>query len=83
MASKQVLVPHHAYSSVVNSQPSFPTTAVSVWVEHVDRIVTAACGVAVVVKHRIKLVVRWPRRLPGNGRHDFWTNRAVKDSQLG
>ena len=58
MAPKQVLVPHRAHSSIVNSQPSFPATAVSVLVEHVDRIVTAACGLAVVEEHPIERIVR-------------------------
>jgi hypothetical protein len=71
MAAKHVLVPRSAHSFIVNMQPSFPTTAVSVRVEDVDRIVPAACGIPVVVKHPIKLVARRLRRFPGNGCHDF------------
>jgi hypothetical protein len=51
-------------------QPSFLTTAVSVLVEHVDSIVSAAYRLAVVVKHPIQLVVYWLRRFPSNGCHN-------------
>ena len=80
MLPKHLLVPHRAHSFIVNVQPSFPTTAVSVRVEHVDRIVPVACRLAAVVEHAIELVVHWLRRFPGNRRHDFWTDRAKRDS---
>jgi hypothetical protein len=80
MAPKHVLVPHRAHSFIVNVQPISSTAAVSVRVEHVDRIVSAACGLAVVVKHPIKLVVHRLRIFPGSGCHDFWNDRAAKDS---
>jgi hypothetical protein len=80
MASKHVLVPHRIHSFIVNAQPSFFTTGVSARVEHVDGIVPAVCGPAVVVKHPIELVAHRFRRIPGNGCHYFWTNKATKDS---
>jgi hypothetical protein len=49
MAPKHVLVPHRANNFIVNVKPNFPATAVSVRVEHVDRIVPAARELAVVV----------------------------------
>jgi hypothetical protein len=70
--AKHILGPHSAHSFIVNVQPSFLTT-VSVWVEHIDRIVPGAWGLAVVVKHPIQHVVHRLRRFPGNGCHDFWT----------
>jgi hypothetical protein len=39
--------------------------------EHVDSIVSVACGLAVVVKHPMKFVVHRLRRFPRNGHHDF------------
>ena len=62
MLSKHDLVPNRTYSFIVNVQPNFFTTAVSVRVEHVDRIVPVACRLAVVVKHPIELVVHRLRR---------------------
>jgi hypothetical protein len=80
MAPKHVLVPHRGHSFIVNALPSFPNTAVSVRVEHVDRIVPADDGVAMMIKYPIELVVPWLSRFPGNGCHDFWTGRATRDS---
>jgi hypothetical protein len=71
MLSKHVIVPHRAHSFIVNVQPNFFTTAVSVRVEHVGRIVPASRRLAVVIKHPIELVVHRLRRFPGNGCHDF------------
>jgi hypothetical protein len=79
MAPKHVLMPHLLHSFIINVQPTFPTVAVSVRVEHVDRIVSAVCGLAVVVKYPIQLVVS-RLRFPSNGCHDFWTDRATRDS---
>ena len=54
---KHVLVSHRAHSYItINVQPSFPTTAASVQMKHLDRIVLAACGLVVVVKHAIEHV---------------------------
>jgi hypothetical protein len=74
MVPKYMLVPHRAHNFIVNVRLSFPTTVarVSVWVENVDRIVPAACGPAVAVKHATELVVRRLRRFPSNRCHDFW-----------
>ena len=47
---------HRAHSYIIDVQPGFPTTAASVQMEHLDRIVLAACGLVVVVKHAIELV---------------------------
>jgi hypothetical protein len=82
MASKDVLVPHRTHSFIVNVQPSFRIIAVSVRVEHIDRIVPAICRLAVVVKNPIQLVMHRFRRFPGNGCHDFWTDQATKDLSL-
>jgi len=81
MASKYVLVLHCDHTFIVNVEPSFLTTAASVRVEHVDGVAPAACGLAVVVKHSIQLVVHRLCRFPGNGCQDFWTNQAMKNSQ--
>jgi hypothetical protein len=72
MPPKHFLMPHHAHSFIVNVQPSFSTTTAPVRVEHVDRIVPAACGLAAMVKHPIELVVHRLHRFPGNGCHGFW-----------
>ena len=78
MVPRRVIMLHRF---IVNVQPSFPTTTVSIWMEHVDRIMPTAYGFAVVVKHPIELVVRSRlRRFPRNGCHDFWTDRATRDS---
>ena len=63
MAPKHIIVPHRAHSFIVNVQPTFPTTAVSVWVKHVDHIVSAACGLAVVVKNTMEFApqIFWQR----------------------
>jgi hypothetical protein len=82
MAPEYILMPHHAHSFIVNVQPAFPTTAVSVRVEHVDSIVSAASGLAVVEKHAIQLVSRRLHRLPSNRCRDFWTDRAVRNLNL-
>jgi hypothetical protein len=78
MAPEHVLVPHRTYGIIINMQPSFIT--VSALVEHIDSIVPAACGLAVVVKHPTELIVRRIRRFPRNGCHEFWTDRATEDS---
>jgi hypothetical protein len=57
MAPKHIFVRHHIYNFIVNVQPSVPTTAVCVRVEQVDRIVSAVCGIAVVIKHSMELIV--------------------------
>jgi hypothetical protein len=49
MTPKYVLVPHSTNSFIFNVQPSLPTTTVSVWMEHVESIVPAASGFAVVI----------------------------------
>ena len=72
-------MPHRVHGFIVNVQLTFLTT-VSVWVEYVDCIVPAACGLPVVVQYSVELVVHRLRRFPGNGRHDFWTNRATINS---
>jgi hypothetical protein len=77
---KHVLVPHHAYSFFANAQPIFSATAVSIRVKYINRIVPATCGLAVVVDHPIQLVVCPLHGFPGNGCHDFWNNRAARDS---
>jgi hypothetical protein len=56
MAPKHVLLPHRAHSFIVNVQPTFPTTAVPIRVEQVNRIMSAGRGLAVVVEHPIELV---------------------------
>jgi hypothetical protein len=66
MASKHVLVPHCTDSFIINVQPSFPMITVSIRVEHVDRIVPAACGPSVMVKHPVQLVVHRLGRFPIN-----------------
>ena len=76
---ENVPVLHSAYSFIVNMQPSFPTTAVSVRVQHVDRIVSTACGLAVVVEHPIQLVVRRLHKFPRNGCHDFCDHGGFLD----
>jgi hypothetical protein len=63
MFSKHI-VPHRTNNFIINVQPNVFTTAVSVPVEHVDRIVPASCRLAVVVKHPIELVVHRLRRFP-------------------
>jgi hypothetical protein len=87
MAPEHLFMLHYAHGLIINVQPSFPTIAVfiQVRVEHVDRIVPAACGlrVAVVVKHPTKLVVHWLRRFPDNGRHDFCADSATTVLSLG
>jgi hypothetical protein len=55
---KHVLVPHRAHNFIVNTQPSFPTTAISLRMKHIDRIMPAACGLAVVVEYSMELVMR-------------------------
>jgi hypothetical protein len=62
MRPKHVLVPHRPHSFVVDVQPSFPTTTVFILEEHIDRIISAARGLAVVVKHPMKLVTHRLRR---------------------
>jgi hypothetical protein len=79
LASKYIVVTQRAHNSVVNVQPSPLSIAVSVLVEYVDRIVPAACGFAVVVKHPIELVVHLLHRFPSNRCDDFWTDRATGD----
>ena len=87
MRSKHVLMPHHPHSFIVNVQPTVPTTAVFIRVEHIDRIVPAARRLAVVVEHPIKLVASRLRRFPGNGCHGFCTeprgivNRVSREKQ--
>jgi hypothetical protein len=71
VAPKHVLVSHRLHRFIVNVQPTFPTTAVSVRVEHVDRIVPTTCGLAVVIEHPIQLVVDLLRRFSCNRCHDF------------
>jgi hypothetical protein len=80
MVPKHVLAPHRAHSFIIDVQPTLPTTAVSVRVEHIDRIMPTACRLAMVVKHPIKLVVYRLRRFPGNRCHDFWSDGATKNS---
>jgi hypothetical protein len=82
MAPKHVLVPHYTHSLIVNAQPGFPTSAVSVRVEHVNRIVPATRGLAVVVKHPMKLIVNRLSRFPSNGCHDFWIASHARFSAL-
>jgi hypothetical protein len=77
MPPKHFFVPHHAHSFIVNVQPSFPTIAAFIPVEDVDRIMSACCGLAVVVKHPIELVIRRLRRFFNNGRHDFRTDSGI------
>jgi hypothetical protein len=77
MDPKYVILPHRVHNFVVNVQPSFLTIGVSSRVEHVDRIVLAARGLAMVVKHPMELVVRRLRRSPCNRCHDFWIERAI------
>ena len=83
MIPKYILVLYRAHGFIIDVQPSFPTIAVrvSVPVEHVDRIVPAACGLAVVVENPMELVLRQLHGFPGNGCHDFWTNQVTSDSQ--
>jgi hypothetical protein len=71
MAPKHVLVPHRLHRFIINMQPTFPTTAVSVLVEYVDRIVPTTCGLAMVIEHPMELVVNWLRRFPGDRCHGF------------
>ena len=80
MIPKHVLVPHCVHSFIVNVNPSFPATTVSVRVQHVDCIVPACCRLAMMVKYPIELVLHRFRRFPGNGCHDFWTDSATNDS---
>ena len=58
IAPKHVLLPHCAHGFIVDVQPTLPTTTDFVLVEHIDSIVSVACGLSVVVKHTIQLVVR-------------------------
>jgi hypothetical protein len=78
MALKHVLVPHRAHSFIINVQPCFSSTAVSVRVEHVDRIVPAVCGPTVVVKHPMKFIVHRLRRFTHIRYHDVWTDRGTR-----
>ena len=77
---KHVLVPQRPHNFIVNVQPSFPTTAASILVQHVDTIVPTVSGLSVVVKHSIELVVHQLRGFLGIGCHDFWADRATNDS---
>jgi len=45
-----IIEAHLIHSFIVDVQPSFPAT-IPVRVEHVDCIVSAACGLAMVVEH--------------------------------
>jgi hypothetical protein len=74
VAPKYVLLPHRAQSFIVDAQPTIPTAAVFVRVEHVDRIVPAACRSTMVVKYPIQLVVYRLCGFPGIRYHDFWTD---------
>lgn len=69
MPPKYIPLLHRAHGFIVNVQPSFSTAAVSV--QHVNRIVSVACGLAVVVKHPIKIVARWICRFPGSRRQNI------------
>jgi hypothetical protein len=80
MAPKQVLVLNRAHNFIIDVQPSFPTITVFVPVVHVDRILPATCGLAVVVKYPIELVPYRIRRFLGNKCHGFWTERATGHS---
>jgi hypothetical protein len=53
MDPKHVLVSHRANSFTIDVQPTSHSTAVSAPVEHVDRIVPAARGVAMMIEHTI------------------------------
>jgi hypothetical protein len=79
MAPKHVLMPHRPHSFIVNVQPSFPSIALSVRVEHVDSIVSAVCRLAVVIKHSVQLVVRRLHGFSSNRYHDFWNNIERKE----
>ena len=81
LSPKHVLVSHHAHSVVVNVQPNFCITAVSILVKNVDRIVSAACRLAVMIEYTMKLVLHRLRRFPGDGCHDFWTDRDMRGSK--
>jgi hypothetical protein len=67
MAPKHVLVLHRPHNFIVNVQPSFLTTAVSVRMGDVDRIMPAACGFSL-VKHPTKLVSVGSADLPETGK---------------
>ena len=81
MAPKHLLMLHRVHN-FINAQPRFTTTIVSFRVEHVDRIVPTAWGLAMVVKHPTKLVVRRLRYL-GTRCHDFWTDQPQGILSLG
>ena len=80
MATKHILMSYCTHCSIVDVQPSVPTTALSVRVEHVDSIVpTATGGLAAVVEHPIELVT-WGlhrNRFSGHRCHGFWNDRAM------
>jgi hypothetical protein len=70
-------VSHRAHTFIINVQPTFSITPVSILVKNVDRMVSTACGIAVVIKYPIKLVVHRLGRFPGGRYHDFWIDRDM------
>ena len=79
MTPKHVLVSHRAHGFIINMEPIFPNTAVTIPAEHVDSIMPVFCGLAEVVEHTKEFVVRRLRRFPGNRCNDFWTDPTAKD----
>jgi hypothetical protein len=69
MPPKDVLVPCSTHSLVINVQPTFPTTALSVLVKNVDRIVPTTRPTTM-IEHPMELVVRRLHGFPGSGCHD-------------
>jgi len=80
VSPENVLVLHHTHRLIIDVQPSFTTiittasrATVTVRVEHIERVVSAACGRAVVVEHTIEHVAGG---LSGSSRsrcHDIYT----------
>jgi hypothetical protein len=77
MAPKHVLVPHRAHRFIIDVQASPSLLAPG---EHVDRKVPTTCGLAVVVKYPIELVLYRIHKFPDNRSHGFWTERATRSS---
>ena len=74
---KHVLVPHRAHRFIIDVQPGFAAAtatalraAISVRVQHIERIVPAACGHAMMVEHAIERVARRLCESSGSRCHD-------------
>ena len=79
VSPENVLVPYRTHCLVIDVQPSFstsiaataPRAAITVRVEHIKRIVSAACRHAMVVEHPIERVARGLRGGSGSRCHNI------------